>query len=465
MKPPGMPWTSTAEFVAYKFRWLKQVIQRHRRLHKVALTVAVGLVDFFNYDSGEAFPKNVTLGKAVNLSERSVAAGMKGLRDDDHLLQVGWRGYRNRVPSLVMQFRGVVTEETCAESGTQYAGLKPAESGTLSPLNPAHCMRTEHVPTEHVYFPPSPKQEAARARAYDAEADAVEVQQERRPANEERKRIALTATVERSPPSAPKRSEHGTRALADLADRKGRPVPPPPPEMKPEPDVQTITADQVAAVITSKPIPPTAIDVTPREAPMLTPVAGEPVSSEMDECLQFASEWGGIKLDRAVEVVTAMIAKLPIERVRHHFSKVSKLHRSGRQKLALVEQAITEELSDLHPVQPDLFAPSPCVMALGATSPPCGAAPPPQALVFDLAALRQYAAQIAAWQPQLDAATAQRKAKEWMAAGGAKRLALLFATVAPRKRSGAFKFEWIEERVANPRPPRPARRQARGSGS
>jgi hypothetical protein len=43
---PGMPWTSTAEFVAYKFRWLKQVIQRHRRLHKVALTVAVGLVDF-----------------------------------------------------------------------------------------------------------------------------------------------------------------------------------------------------------------------------------------------------------------------------------------------------------------------------------------------------------------------------------------------------------------------------------
>ena len=293
----------------------------------------------------------------------------------------------------------------------------------------------------------------------------LKFQQERRAANEERKRIALTATVERSPPSAPKRSEHGTRALADLADRKGRPVPPPPPEMKPEPDVRTITADQVAAVITSKPIPPTTIDVTPREAPMLTPVAGEPVSSEMDECLQFASEWGGIKLDRAVEVVTAMIAKLPIERVRHHFSKVSKLHRSGRQKLALVEQAITEELSDLHPVQPDLFAPSPCVMALGATSPPCGAAPPPQALVFDLAALRQYAAQIAAWQPQLDAATAQRKAKEWMAAAGAKRLALLFATVAPRKRSGAFKFEWIEERVANPRPLRPARRQARGSGS
>src|SRR5260370_37961450 len=92
-----------------------------------------------------------------------------------------------------------------------------------------------------------------RAGAYDAEADAVEVQQERRAANEERKRIALTATVERSPPSAPNRSEHGTRALADLADRKGRPGPPPPPEMKPEPDVRTITAEQVAAVITSKP--------------------------------------------------------------------------------------------------------------------------------------------------------------------------------------------------------------------
>src|SRR5260370_14982519 len=166
-RPPldsGMPWTSTAEFVAYKFRWLKQVIQRHRRLRKVALTVAVGIVDCLNHDSGEAFPKNVTLGKAVNLSERSVAAGMQGLRDDDHLLQVGWRGYRNRVPSFVMQFRGVATEETCAESGTQYAGLKPAESGTLSPLHPAHYIRTHYVPTAPECSPPAPAPDAPRAR-------------------------------------------------------------------------------------------------------------------------------------------------------------------------------------------------------------------------------------------------------------------------------------------------------------
>jgi hypothetical protein len=44
-------------------------------------------------------------------------------------------------------------------------------------------------------------------------------------------------------------------------------------------------------------------------------------------------------------------------------------------------------------------------------------------------------------------------------------LTLLFAMVAPRKRSGTFKFEWIEHRVANPRPLRPARRQAQGWSS
>jgi hypothetical protein len=115
--------------------------------------------------------------------------------------------------------------------------------------------------------------------------------------------------------------------------------------------------------------------------------------------------------------------------------------------------------------QGDLFAPSPGVLALGATSPPAGAAPPPQALVFDLAALRQYAAQIAAWQPQLDAAAAQRVAREWMAAAGVKRLGQLFAKVGPRKRSGAFKFRWVEDLVDNPRPLRPARRQAQGSRS
>jgi hypothetical protein len=169
---------------------------------------------------------------------------------------------------------------------------------------------------------------------------------------------------------------------------------------------------------------------------------------------------GGINLDRAVETVTAMVAKLPIERVQHHFSKVAKLHRSGGNKLDLVERAIAKELADLHPAQGDLFAPSPDVMALGATSPPAGAAPPPQAFVFDLAALREYASQIAAWRPDLDAATAQRVAREWMTAAGVKRLGQLFAKVGPRKRSGAFKFRLIEDLVANPRPLRPARRQA-----
>jgi hypothetical protein len=132
-------------------------------------------------------------------------------------------------------------------------------------------------------------------------------------------------------------------------------------------------------------------------------------------------------------------------------------------------------LSDLvkervdNPAQGDLFAapitPSPDVMGLGATSPPCGAAPPPTALVLDLAALRQYAAQIAAWRPDLDGATAQRKATEWTTAAGAKRIGQLFEKVAPRKRSGAAKFAWVEERVANPRPLRQGRRPARGSRS
>ena len=209
---------------------------------------------------------------------------------------------------------------------------------------------------------------------------------------------------------------------------------------------------------------PSIATITP-EASTLTPVAGEAVSPEWDACLQLAAEWGGINLDRAVETVTAMVGKLSIEGVQHHFSKVAKLHRSGPKKLELVERAIAKELADLHPAQGDLFAPSPGVLALGATSPPAGAAPPPPALVFDLAALREYAGQIAAWQPQLDAATAQRVAREWMAAAGVKRLRQLFAKVGPRKRSGAFKFDWIKDRVDNPRPQRPARRQAQGSSA
>jgi hypothetical protein len=209
---------------------------------------------------------------------------------------------------------------------------------------------------------------------------------------------------------------------------------------------------------------PSIATITP-EASTLTPVAGEAVSPEWDACLQLAAEWGGINLDRAVETVTAMVGKLSIEGVQHHFSKVAKLHRSGGNKLELVERAIAKEFADLHPAQGDLFAPSPGVLALGATSPPAGAAPPPPALVFDLAALREYAGQIAAWQPQLDAATAQRVAREWMAAAGVKRLRPLFAKVGPRKRSGAFKFDWIKDRVDNPRPQRPARRQAQGSSA
>jgi hypothetical protein len=65
----------------------------------------------------------------------------------------------------------------------------------------------------------------------------VEAQQEA--TDEETKTIELTATVERSPPSAlpetnPKRSEHGTRALADLEARKA--------------SKRTISADQVTEV-------------------------------------------------------------------------------------------------------------------------------------------------------------------------------------------------------------------------
>jgi hypothetical protein len=269
---------------------------------------------------------------------------------------------------------------------------------------------------------------------------AVEAQQA---ADKERKTIDLTAT----PPD-----EGLARALASFAACK--------------PSAST-AADQVTAVITDKPIPTAAIDVTSREAPMLTltPVADETVSPEWDVCLQLAAEWGGINLDRAVQLVTAMTAKLPIERVHHQFSKVAALHRSGRKKLDMVERGIAKEFAVLHPAQGDFFAPSPWSATSGATSPPAGAAPPPQALVFDLAALRQYAAQIAAWRPDLDASTAQRMAKEWMAGAGVNRLRQPFATVAARKRSGAFKFGWIEDRVANPRPLRPARRQARGSSA
>jgi hypothetical protein len=217
-------------------------------------------------------------------------------------------------------------------------------------------------------------------------------------------------------------------------------------------------------------VPLDAINVTPPEAPTVTLVAAVPVSAEsvlMDACVQFASEWGGTKFERAVEIVTGMVAKRPIEPVHVHFTKVAKLHRSGPQKLQLVEQAIAKEVSALNSAQSDLFAatisPSPSATPLGVTSPPAGGALPPTATLFDLAALRQCAGQIATWRPQYDAATAQRIATQWMNEAGAKRLTLLFATAAPRKRSGAWKFEWVENHVAHPRPLRPARRQVRGA--
>jgi hypothetical protein len=211
------------------------------------------------------------------------------------------------------------------------------------------------------------------------------------------------------------------------------------------------------------PPPPPAEVPAPSVATIVPEVPPSPESTMMDACLEFAADWAGTNLDHAVQLVTAMIAKLPIERVHHHFAAVARAHRSGRRKLDLVDKAIDRELLDL--AQPDLFGPSPAVAALGATSPPAGAAPPPSAVVLDLPALRECAAQIAAWRPDLDGPTAQRIATAWMTAAGAQRLTQYFAAVGARKRSGAYKFGWIEERIANPRPLRPARRKAQGSAS
>jgi hypothetical protein len=76
--------------------------------------------------------------------------------------------------------------------------------------------------------------------AKETTADVAEGQQGKAATDEERKTIEPTAAtaLPPSPPPAtkPKRSEHGARALADLAARKGRPVPPPP-EIKLKSDV------------------------------------------------------------------------------------------------------------------------------------------------------------------------------------------------------------------------------------
>ena len=106
------------------------------------------------------------------------------------------------------------------------------------------------------YFEPAIEEEIAIRTTRAAEGQ----QRKKRATNEERK-IEPTAAIE-LPPSLPpttepKRSEHGPR----------------------EPDVRTVTADQVATVLTNKLAPLGAINVTPpREAATLTVVAGEPVS-------------------------------------------------------------------------------------------------------------------------------------------------------------------------------------------
>jgi hypothetical protein len=187
---------------------------------------------------------------------------------------------------------------------------------------------------------------------------------------------------------------------------------------------------------------------------MLTVVAGEPVSPEstmMDASVQFASEWGATKFDRAVEIVTAMVTKLG----RRSLIWLSAQSRASYRTCIRCSLIYSLTRLPLPPPQrrwgrrrprpgPPLPRPQRCSI-----SPHCDNA----------------RGQIAAWRPDLDAATAQRIATAWMNEAGAKRLASLFATVAPRKRSGAFKFDWIEDLVAHPRPLRPARRQAQSSSS
>jgi DNA-binding transcriptional ArsR family regulator len=460
---------------AKRRRELEEKIDRDDRLTPATKTVGRELLRWINRDVGYSWISAAKLAAKIKLSPRAVAYALPQLERCGYFVAEPRRGRTTlykavydlpAAPATSAKFAGV----TSANFAVHLRKKRPKTSAKFADKT------LREISNKNLSEAPPPasgwqaRKEAGHAALAKLRAQ-VEAQQEA--TDEESKTIEpieLTATVERSPLSAlpvtkPKRSEHTTRALADLAARKGRPVPPPP-VIQLEPDVRTITADQVAAVITNKPVPPAAIDVTPPpEAPMLTPLASEVVSPQWDTCLQFAAEWGGINLDHAVEVVSAMVAKRPIEDVHYHFGKVAKLHRSGQKKLTLVERAIAKELADLHPAQGDLFAPSPGVLALGATSPPAGAAPPPQALVFDLAALREYASQIAAWQPQFDAATAQRVAREWMATAGVKRLGQLFATVGPRKRSGAFKFGWIKDRVDNPRALPPARRTAQGSSS
>jgi hypothetical protein len=440
---------------AKRRRELEEKIDRDDRLTPAARTVGRELLRWVHRDVGYSWISAAKLAKRLSLGARTVARVLPVLE------RYGYFEGEHR-PGQTTRYRAVYEVPTAPRTSAKMSDhLCQKRPNTSAKMAHKTLRENSNKNLSEVSPPPSA---------------AAEAQQRKQAANEER------TTVERSPsPDKPAtwRSREPNVVAQELATEKlatglelwtARPSRRTASVAVEQPDVRIITTDQVAAVITDKPIPPTAIDVTPpAEAAMLTPVASEPVCPEWDVCLQFASDWGGSSVDRAVQVVTGMVTNLPIERVHDHFSKVAKLHRSGRKKLALVEQAIAKELSELHPAQGDLFAapitPSPDVMGLGATSPPCGAAPPPTALVLDLAALRQYAAQIAAWRPDLDGATAQRKATEWTTAAGAKRIGQLFEKVAPRKRSGAAKFAWVEERVANPRPLRQGRRQARGSRS
>src|SRR5258708_30938792 len=308
----------SSETATDTFLWLRQVAQDFMNLDPVACSIAVNQSHYFSGGRLEFFLVKDKAAAELKVHPKTIQRGIRSLVENGHMIEFG-RHKRNVVYHATMKepaTESPVVGQRVSNYGGGVVGQRMsnyrsdraaptarsrthAVQGSLdrsSPYLDTRCPRDslENLPgSDSTEAPPPPSPPAVEAQ---------------RAADEERKRIDLTATP---------RDEGLARALAGFAACK--------------PSGRTIAADEVAAVITDKPIPTAAIDVTPREAPMLTPVA-----AEWDACLQLVAEWGGINLDRAVETVTAMVAKLPIERVQHHFSKVSKLHPSAPNKLELI---------------------------------------------------------------------------------------------------------------------------------
>jgi len=250
---------------------------------------------------------------------------------------------------------------------------------------------------------------------------AAEAQQSKRAADEERKTIDLTATP---------RDEGLARALAGFAACK--------------PSGRTITADQVATVITSKPIPPTSIDVTP--------VAGDQVTiaptAERDTWKHKLTKWGEPEAT-VDELMTRGVAIAGEKGFDHLVATVPEKH-SSQEKLASIYRRLNAiEIKDRQPTLWQFVGECPAPAIVDTV--PAGECPAPAIVDIGIRGCpsgvwRTWMALLRQWGNS--EAGARALLSEWIEIASAKVIGTFFEKQAVSHRPNAEKTPWIAGQIA-----------------